>query len=217
MATDKPAPKVRPPHRTVFAPVTGEAPRYWECATCGYITGDPKFADPSVPCPYCSAPDGERRLYPNERIRRLDARIRTYHREGEPEVVVILVATLLETILEDLLDRMMHAHGADLPVRRMIMDTERAVGTRIGKLFPALAGEEFEDAANELGYRDFPYRWRKLREVRNAFIHDSPYNGTQESLKPSHAAEAMELLDQAYQLFVLMNNRFVADGFSEKK
>jgi hypothetical protein len=26
---------------------------------------------------------------------------------------------------------------------------------------------------------------------------------------------AMDLLDQSYKLFVLLNNRFVADGFSE--
>lgn len=210
-----PKQQARPPHRTVFAPETGEAPRYWECATCGYITGDPRFADPSVPCPFCSTPDGERREYPSERIRRLDARVRSYQREGDHEVVVILAMTLLETILEDILDRMMHAHGADLAVRKMVMDTERSIGTRIGKLFPALSGEEFEDAAEELGYRDFPYRWRQMREARNAFIHDSPYNGTREALTPKMGTDAMALLDQAYKLFVLMNNRFVADGFGE--
>jgi hypothetical protein len=50
-----------------------------------------------------------------------------------------------------------------------------------------------------------------MREARNAFIHDSPFNGARESLDASMAAQAMLLLDQAYLLFVLMNNRFVAD------
>jgi len=203
----------RPPHRTVFAPETGEAPMYWECPVCGYITGQPEFMDGSHPCPYCNARDGQRRAYPTERIRRLDGQIRSYHRQGDHEIVVILVMALLEAVLEDILDRIMDAHGADLPLRRMVMDTQRAIGTRIGKLFPALAGEEFEEAAAELGYRDFPYRWRQMREARNAFIHDSPFNGAKETLQPSMGNDAMELLDQAYKLFVLLNNKFVADGY----
>ncbi|MBN1193298.1 MAG: hypothetical protein JXA36_06385 [Coriobacteriia bacterium] len=205
----------RPPHRTVFAPETGEAPKYWECPVCGYITGQPEFEDGQNPCPFCKAHDGERRSYPTERIRRLDRQIRAYHLEGDHEIVVILVMALLEAVLEDILDRIMDAHGADLPLRRMVMDTQRAIGTRIGKLFPALCGEEFEEAAAELGYRDFPYRWRQMREARNAFIHDSPFNGAKETLQPSMGNDAMELLDQSYRLFVLLNNRFVADGIHE--
>jgi hypothetical protein len=202
----------RPPHRTVFAPDSDEAPMYWECPVCGYITGDPDFMGGGHPCPFCNASDGQRRAYPTERIRRLDGQIRGYHRQGDHEIVVILVMALLEAVLEDILDRIMDAHGADLPLRRMVMDTQRAIGTRIGKLFPALAHEEFEEAAAELGYRDFPYRWRQMREARNAFIHDSPFNGAKETLQPSMGNDAMELLDQSYKLFVLMNNKFVADG-----
>jgi hypothetical protein len=197
----------------VFAPGTDEAPVYWECPVCGFLTADPSFLDHEHPCPKCDAAGAERRVYPTERIRRLDARIRAYHRQGDHEIVVILVMALLEAVLEDILDRIMEAHGADLPLRRMVMDTQRAIGTRIGKLFPALAGEEFEEAAAELGYRDFPYRWRQMREARNAFIHDSPFNGARETLQPSMGNDAMQLLDQSYQLFVLLNNRFVADGY----
>ncbi len=203
----------RPPkkHKTVFAPVDGAAPEYFECPACGFLSGDPAFLSPDVHCPLCGQVAGERRRWPADRIRRLDERIRRYQADGESEVVVILAMTLLETILEDLLDRMLAAHGADLKVRRMVMDTQRAIGIRLGKLFPALAGEEFEEAASELGYADFPKRWRRLREARNAFIHDSPFTGPQEHLDQRAADEAMMLLDQAYRLFVLMNNRFVAD------
>lgn len=208
-------PQPRPEHHTVIAPETGEAPLYWECPVCGYISGDPNFMDGNHACPVCGAKDGERRVYPTERIRRLDKRIREYHKAGDHEIVVILVMALLEAVLEDILDRIMDAHGADVPLRRMVMDTQRAIGTRIGRLFPALVGEEFEEAAAELGFRDFPYRWREMREARNAFIHDSPYNGAREVLQPNMGAEAMELLDQAYKLFVLMNNKFVADGHHE--
>ncbi len=208
-------PKQARPHRTVFAPETGEAPLYWECPVCGYISGDPDFMDGRHPCSICGATDGQRRAYPTERIRRLDARIRRYNAEGEHEIVVILVMALLEAVLEDILDRIMQAQGASLPLRRMTMDTQRSIGVRIGKLFPALVGEDFEEAAAELGYRDFPYRWRQLRGVRNAFIHDSPFNGAREAMQPSMGDDAMELIDQAYKLFVLLNNRFVADGFSE--
>lgn len=199
-------------HHTVIAPQVGEAPLYWECPICGYISGDPDFMDGEHACPVCGGTDGERRIYPTERIRRLDARIRTYHSAGDHEIVVILVMALLEAVLEDILDRVMEAHGADVPVRRMVMDTQRAIGTRIGKIFPALTGEEFEDAAAELGYRDFPRRWRDMREARNAFIHDSPFNGAREALQPSMGGDAMDLLDQSYKLFVLLNNKFVADG-----
>ena len=125
-------------HKTVFAQADGRAPEYWECPTCGFISGDPAFLDSSSPCPSCGATGVERRRFPTDRIRRLDERIRAYSKEGDYEIVVILVMALLETILEDILDRIMEAHGSDERVRRMIMDTQRAIGVRIGKIFPAL-------------------------------------------------------------------------------
>src|SRR5665648_338001 len=94
-------------HKTVFAQADGRAPEYWECPTCGFISGDPAFLDSSSPCPSCGATGVERRRFPTDRIRRLDERIRAYSKEGDYEIVVILVMALLETILEDILDRIM--------------------------------------------------------------------------------------------------------------
>ena len=167
-----------------------------------------------VPCPNCGArpSDGARKLFPSDRLRRLDDRIRRYHTDGEHEIVVILVAAFLEAILEDMIDRMLSARGAVLQVRRAVLDGTRAIGGRIGRLIPHLTGEEFEEIAAELGFRDFPHRWRNMREQRNAFIHDTPFRDVQETLDARTAAEAMRLLDQAYLLFVLINNRFVATG-----
>jgi hypothetical protein len=189
-----------------------EAPMYWECPLCGNLSGALVAADANTPCPRCGAVGVERRSFPNERLRHLDERIRKYHAESEWEIVVILGATFLETLLEDILDRIMGAHGADVAVRSMVLDNVRAVGQRIGKLFPQLTGEEFEAAALEMGFRDFPKRWRRIREVRNAFIHDTQYREEIEALDAATAMRTMELMDQAYSLFVSMNNKFVADG-----
>ena len=189
-----------------------EAPRYWECPACGYLSADPAFGDGTKACPFCDAPPDSRRVFPPDRLRRLDERIRRYHADGESEIVVILVATFLETLLEDILDRIMQTRGADVAVRAAVLDGQRAVGQRIGRLFPTLTGEQFEDAAAELGFRDFPHRWRQMRAARNAFIHDDPYEGVRETIEAKTAAEAMELLDQAYKLFVSINNRFVASS-----
>ena len=63
-----------------------------------------------------------------------------------------------------------------------------------------------------MGYRDFPHKWRELRQARNAFIHDSPFRGPRETLDENMANQAMGLLDQAYKLFVLINNRLVAES-----
>ncbi len=189
-----------------------EAPRYWECPACGFLSADAAFGDGTKKCPFCGAPPGERRMFPPERLRKLDARIRRYHSDGEAEIVVILVATFLETLLEDILDRIMRARGADAGIREAVLDGQRAVGQRIGRLFPMLTGEQFEDAAAELGFRDFPHRWRQMRAVRNAFIHDDPYLGAQETISSHTSVEAMHLLDQAYKLFVSINNRFVANA-----
>ena len=142
----------------------------------------------------------------------LDDRIRGYYRDGEWQITVILAAALLEALLEDILDRIMAAHGADVAIRGTLLDTVRAIGQRLSRLFPDLTGSEFEDAAADLGYRDFPKRWRKVRSIRNAFIHDTPYRDVAGALDESTAAESMLLLDQAYTLFVSLNNRFVADG-----
>lgn len=193
------------------SPVDGaydSAPTYFECPECGFLSADLEFGAGNAPCPYCGAPGDARRVFPTERLRRLDARIRRYHDEGESEIVVILVAAFLEAILEDIIDRILSARGADVTVREVVLDGQRAVGGRIGRLFPHLTGEEFEAAADELGYADFPARWRELRAARNAFIHDSPFNGPQETLDVAMAEQAMGLLGQAYRLFVLINNRF---------
>ncbi len=191
--------------------VPATAPTYFECPHCGFLSADPKFGAGTEPCPYCAALGDSRRVFPTERLQRLDARIRRYHDDGESEIVVILVAAFLEAILEDILDRILAARGADVQVREVVLDGQRAVGGRIGRLFPHLTGEQFEDAAAELGYRGFPARWREVRAARNAFIHDSPFNAPQERLDNAMAGEAMILLGQAYRLFVLLNNRFVAD------
>lgn len=187
------------------------APTYWECLSCGYISDDPRVGSGEHACPHCHA-DTDTRPFPPERQRRLDARIRRYHAEGDEEIVVILVATFLETLLEDVLSRIMESHGADVRIREVVLDSLRSIGQRLGKLFPTLTGEQFEEAAAELGYREFPRRWRRLRAERNAFIHDSTFEGPREELTASTAEEAMALLDQAYRLFVRINNRFVADG-----
>jgi hypothetical protein len=188
------------------------APVFRECPDCGYLSSDPTFADAAAHCPQCGRSDGEKRVFPPDRQRRLDERIRAYYGQGEWEIVVILGAALLEALLEDILDRIMAAHGADIAVRGTVLDNVRAIGTRIGRLFPQLTGAEFEDAADKLGYRDFPKRWRELRSQRNAFIHDTPYRDVGEGLDKDIAGETLALLDQAYELFVSLNNRFVADA-----
>lgn len=189
-----------------------DTPLYWECPVCGFLSAKPSFGDGTKPCPNCGSPGDGRRQFPPQRLRRLDARIRRYRDDGESEIVVILAATFLESLIEDILARIMEAQGASVRLRATVLDTQRSVGQRIGKLFPSLTGTSFEDAAAELGFRDFPHRWRTLRSERNAFIHDSSFETAKEELTASTAREAMELLDQAYRLFVTINNRFVADG-----
>ncbi len=185
-------------------------PTYIECPECGFISSDPTFTDSSRRCPQCGAPGDGRRAFPADRIRRVDTRIRRYHADGEHEVVVILVATFLETLLEDMLARIMAAEGASVKLRAGVLDTQRSIGQRIGRLFPTLAGEQFEVAAAKAGYPEFPRQWRELRTERNAFIHDAAFDGQRESLSQKNAEDALRLLDQAYALFVHINNRFVA-------
>lgn len=183
---------------------------YRECPACGFISADARFVSGKKCCPHCSASGDSRRTFPAERIRRIDERIRHYHDDGEHEVVVILVATFLETLLEDILARIMAAEGGSVKLRAGVLDTQRSVGQRIGKLFPTLTGQQFEDAAKAAGLAEFPKRWRRLRAERNAFIHDASFEGQRESLSIETAAEALDLLDTAYALFVQINNRFVA-------
>jgi len=191
-------------------PTHDQPPLFIECPACGYISADPTFSDPQHNCPQCGSPGDGRRPFPADRIRRVDARIRRYHAEGEHEVVVILVATFLETLLEDMLARIMAAEGASVKLRASVLDTLRPVGQRIGRLFPTLVGEQFEEAAAKAGFPEFPRQWRELRTERNAFIHDAAFDGPRESLSKETAADALRLLDEAYSLFVHINNRFVA-------
>ncbi len=191
-------------------PAHERPPSYLECPACGFISADPAFADGSHRCPKCSAGGDGRRAFPADRIRRVDTRIRRYHADGEHEVVVILVATFLETLLEDMLARIMAAEGASVKLRAGVLDTQRSIGQRIGKLYPTLVGEQFEASAAKAGHPEFPRQWRELRTERNAFIHDAAFDGQRESLSMQNAKDALRLLDEAYALFVHINNRFVA-------
>jgi hypothetical protein len=197
-------------HARRQAPTEHDGPVYWECTTCGFLSHEPGFADTATKCSACGSGVGPRRIFPAERLRRVDERIRRYDADGESEVVVILVATFLESLMEDMLARIMAAEGASVHLRAAVLDTMRSVGQRIGKLFPTLTGVAFEDAAAEAGLPEFPRRWRTLRAERNAFIHDAAFEGAREALGAASATEALELLDQAYRLFVRINNRFVA-------
>jgi len=198
-------------NRSIVSPAA-KAPVFWECPECGFLSSDPSFADARSTCPECGRTGNHRRQFPPDRQRMLDERIRGYFREREWQITVILSAALLEALLEDILDRIMAAHGADVAMRGTLLDQVRAIGQRLSRLFPDLTGVEFEDAAAKVGFREFPKRWRKVRQLRNAFIHDTPYRDIEGSLDEATAAEAMILLDQAYTLFVTLNNRFVADG-----
>ncbi|MDZ4168717.1 MAG: hypothetical protein U1E26_03555 [Coriobacteriia bacterium] len=197
-------------------PPRDRPPVFHECPTCLFLSPENGFENGQVPCPNCQSTGASRRRIPADRLRRFDQRIRGYHRDGEHEVVVILVSTFLETVFEDILARMMTARGAEPKVVALVLDTERSVGMRLGKLFPTLAGEKFEEMAAELGYRDFPIRWRQMRSMRNAFIHGESFDNPRETLDARAALDAMMLLDQAYQLFVLMNNRFVAETHKKR-
>lgn len=211
---------MRPPHDALAREAHGaqagadgfEPPLYWECPGCGYLSDDPSVGSGERTCPGCSLDDTERRQFPPERLRRLHVRINRYHADGDHAIVVILGATFLESVLEDILSRIMEAHGADVKLRELVLDTQRSIGQRIGKLFPTLTGHQFEDAVAAAGFAEFPRRWRVLRTERNAFIHDSTFEGPREELTRETAEEAMALLDQAYRVFVVINNRFVADG-----
>ncbi len=75
----------------------------------------------------------------------------------------------------------------------------------------------FETIAEYLGFGNFPPKWREMRKARNAFIHDSPFHGPQETLDSGLAKRAMILLDQAYRLFVMINNAFVAMEHSPER
>jgi len=204
------------PRDHAATPPADSAPTYYECPLCGYLSSDIAFGGGTKACPKCGAPGDSRRTYPTDRLRKLDERIRRYHAEGESEIVVILVAAFLEAILEDILDRIMQAHGADLQIRRVVLDCQRSIGGRIGHVFPGLTNTEFEGIASELGFREFPHSWRMLREARNSFIHDSPFSTVRESIDQGMGDRAINLLDQAYRLFVRINNRFVANGIGKR-
>lgn len=202
----------KPPHKQQQrgpAHIAGP-PTFRECPSCGYLTDDVRFARGEIACPACGRDRQPGKVFPPDRLRRLDGRIRAYHSNGEYEVVVILGATFLESLLEDILARIMHAHGADERMQAVVLDTERSIGRRIGRLFPTLTGHEFEKAATTAGFREFPRRWREVRTARNAFIHDSAFEGAQEQIDKRMAEQTMALLNEAYRLFVHLNNEFVA-------
>ena len=110
-----------------------------------------------------------------------------------------------------MLARIMAAEGASVKLRAGVLDTQRSVGQRIGKLFPTLTGEQFEDAAAEAGLPRVPapvaraaHRAQRLHPRRRL------RRPARDRSSQQTAEEALHLLDQAYALFVLINNRFVA-------
>ena len=121
-----------------------------------------------------------------------------YHGEGENEIVVILVAAFLEAILEDIIDRILVGHGADLPVRRAVLDTQRAIGgahrRSSSRSSPATSSRTSPPSSASATSRTAGARCAR-RATRSSTTRRSTARARRSTR--TMAAQAMQLLDQA--------------------
>ena len=100
-----------------------DGPVYWECVTCGFLSHDPAFADVARHCPACGSASALGGSSPPSDFAESTSASAATTPTASHEVVVILVATFLESLMEDMLARIMAAEGASVQLRAAVLDT----------------------------------------------------------------------------------------------
>ncbi len=128
----------------------------------------------------------------------------------EHQVVVLLTAAMLEKLLRELLLRMLvKRSGGDWEESRKRL---RKVGRQDGRedIFQNLTGTGLREAIAGVGVPDFYDSWRKLRELRNEFMHGKPF-----VIGVSNTEKAFDVAQGAFGVFAGLQNRFCVDGVRE--
>jgi hypothetical protein len=121
----------------------------------------------------------------------------------EHQVVVLLAATMLEKLFDQLLTRVFVRSGKDSENARKAVKAIRGHPNR-EKLFAELTGVGFEEAILKSGTAHFHSSWQEIRVVRNKFMHELPF-----AIHASHAEKAFGLAREAFRVFAQLHNQLL--------
>lgn len=147
---------------------------------------------------------------PGEQALHLALELLTVAGETSPDVeaVIVLTATALEALLDELWTETLAAFGLSHPaVSPIAGSVRRSSVPRQRILLAELAGKKGKHPFD----RDFVARWDAVLEERNAVVHGRPF-----LVSVANAREAIGLTAEAVAAFAEANNRVLASARGER-
>ncbi len=121
----------------------------------------------------------------------------------EHKATVLMACSAFESMFLSLLIHVGIWRGGLEPQKAKRIVEQLGVPGRTYSQFEKWANCSIDDKAEQIGYSAFWENWRKIRAVRNKFMH-----GKDDPIKRSTAIDAFKLLPQLVAFFVTLNNHF---------
>lgn len=126
----------------------------------------------------------------------------------EKELVVILLCSMFEVMLEAFLHLLMIRLRIPKGTREFILRKKfSGVIARLEDLFPGLVGQSFKGITTGTEFKDFYDQWDKIRTERNEFLHNE--HGR---ISRAMAQDAANLIEPCFRLFKWLNNTITVEA-----
>jgi hypothetical protein len=180
-----------------------------ECPACHYVTEDKTYElqDTQVPMPCCGSTADQRKSWPNGAAWTLLSVVQnrdTLIDDGE-QVRFVFLASMLESLLEAVLFRLVSAKQGDRQAERVLAGIHGAAKLR--RSYDKHSDLSLADLLRDTAHGDFLIKWDQVIRLRNKFAHGVPVTVGQADKKLADEVE-----DATFWVFVAVHNDVVRQG-----
>jgi len=174
---------------------------FYACRHCLYTDNelDPR---PTRVCPNCGK-KGRKTLYQRYNIQYFLEMVQRLYIKDEPQAVVLIVCTMLERLVEDLLVEIMTKHSMDDDAIDDELRRFERFSDRAECLFKKYSGMTLAKAIESIHIKGFWQTWKDVKKKRDGFIH-----GKASMISRSDGQKSFVLALDAQNVFSQLHNKY---------